>query len=98
VHLDTDALNETGGTAIAALAGSSKHGRCRLFHTRRPRGDQVALAERMMLIVRAALVWQHAFGAVTPSAALAFQRIMGPCRALCRSGGFSSLCVVVDQR
>jgi outer membrane autotransporter protein len=76
VHLRTDSFTEAGG--IAALAGRSNNedvGYSTL-------GVRVAatymLANGMALTPRASAAWQHAFGDVTPSAALAFQSIGTP--------------------
>jgi outer membrane autotransporter protein len=73
VHLSTDGFNETGGSGSAALAGlqgSDDVGYSTL-------GARVAanylLPNGAVLIPRASVAWQHAFGDVTPSAALAFQ-------------------------
>jgi outer membrane autotransporter protein len=71
VHLSTDGFNETGGSAaLAGLHGSDDVGYSTL-------GARVAanylLPNGAVLIPRASVAWQHAFGDVTPSAALAFQ-------------------------
>jgi outer membrane autotransporter protein len=73
VHLSTDGFNETGGSGNAALAGlqsSDDVGYSTL-------GARVAanylLPGGAVLIPRASIAWQHAFGDVVPAAALAFQ-------------------------
>jgi outer membrane autotransporter protein len=76
VHLRTDSFAEAGG--IAALLGRSNSediGYSTL-------GGRVAttyvLSNGMTLVPRASAAWQHAFGNVTPAAALAFQSIGTP--------------------
>jgi outer membrane autotransporter protein len=73
VHLGTDGFNETGGSGNAALVGlqsSDDVGYSTL-------GARVAanylLPGGAVLIPRASVAWQHAFGDVVPAAALAFQ-------------------------
>jgi outer membrane autotransporter protein len=73
VHLDTDSFTETGG--VSALIGTG-HKEDVGYSTL---GARVAtyylLQNGMALIPRASVAWQHAFGDVTPTAALSFQSI-----------------------
>ncbi len=72
VHLSTDGFNETGGSGSAALAGL--HGSDDVGYSTlgaRAAGNYL-LPNGAVLIPRASVAWQHAFGDVTPSAALAF--------------------------
>jgi len=73
VHLDTDSFTETGG--VSALIGTG-HKEDVGYSTL---GARVAtyylLQNGMALIPRALVAWQHAFGDVTPTAALSFQSI-----------------------
>jgi subtilase-type serine protease len=71
VHLDTASFTETGG--VSALIGtgnkedvgySTLGARVATYHL---------LQNGMALIPRASVAWQHAFGDVTPTAALSFQ-------------------------
>ncbi len=73
MHLDTDAFNETGGSGVAALAGSSNTDDVGYSTLGARAATNYLLPNGMMLTPRASLAWQHAFGAVTPTAALAFQ-------------------------
>jgi outer membrane autotransporter protein len=84
VHLSTDGFNETGGSGDAALVGlqsSDDVGYSTL-------GARVAanylLPGGAVLIPRASVAWQHAFGDVGPAAAPVFQ---GTGAALTISGG-----------
>src|SRR5215813_6226637 len=71
VHLDTASFTETGG--VSALIGTG-HKEDIGYSTL---GARVAtyylLQNGMALIPRASVAWQHAFGGVTPTAALSFQ-------------------------
>jgi outer membrane autotransporter protein len=73
VHLDTESFTETGG--VSALIGTG-HKEDVGYSTL---GARVAtyylLQNGMALIPRASVAWQHAFGDVTPTAALSFQSI-----------------------
>jgi len=73
VHLDTASFTETGG--VSALIGTG-HKEDVGYSTL---GARVAtyylLQNGMALIPRASVAWQHAFGDVTPTAALTFQSI-----------------------
>jgi outer membrane autotransporter protein len=73
VHLDTASFTETGG--VSALIGTG-HKEDVGYSTL---GARVAtyylLQNGMALIPRASVAWQHAFGDVTPTAALLFQSI-----------------------
>jgi outer membrane autotransporter protein len=69
VHLDTASFTETGG--VSALAGTGNRDDVGYSTL----GARVAnlLQNGMALIPRASVAWQHAFGDVTPTAALSFQ-------------------------
>ncbi|MFH0295770.1 autotransporter domain-containing protein [Bradyrhizobium sp. 31Argb] len=73
VHLDTDGFSERGG--LAALIGSSTRDDIGYSTLGARIATGVQLQNGMMLTPRAALAWQHAFGDVTPGAALAFQSL-----------------------
>ena len=75
VHLDTDSFAETGGIAALCGSGSSDIGYSTL-------GGRTAtnyvLPNGLVLTPRASAAWQHAFGSVTPTEALAFQSTGAP--------------------
>ena len=71
VHLDTHGFSEGGG--VAALAGSSARDDIGYSTLGGRIATGIPLQNGMLLTPRASLAWQHAFGDVTPSAALAFQ-------------------------
>src|SRR6516162_6042443 len=86
VHLDTASSTETGGVSVLAGTGNRDDvGYSTL-------GARVAtyylLQNGMALIPRASVAWQHAFGDVTPTAALTFQSI---------GSGFNILCVPIAR-
>jgi outer membrane autotransporter protein len=70
-HLDTNAFSEQGG--IAALAGSSTSDDVGYTTTGARIATNIPLQDGMMLTPRASAAWQHAFGDLTPGAALTFQ-------------------------
>ena len=73
VHLDTASFTETGG--VSALAGTG-HKEDVGYSTLGARlATYYLLQNGMALIPRASVAWQHAFGDVTPTAALSFQSI-----------------------
>jgi len=76
VHLRTDSFAEAGG--IAALAGRSNSEDVGYSTLGVRAATTWQLANGMALTPRASVAWQHAFGDVTPSAALAFQSIGTP--------------------
>ncbi len=76
VHLRTDSFAEAGG--IAALAGRSNEEDVGYSTLGFRAATTWQLANGMALTPRASVAWQHAFGDVTPSAALAFQSIGTP--------------------
>ncbi|WP_027579819.1 autotransporter domain-containing protein [Bradyrhizobium sp. Ai1a-2] len=73
VHLDTDGFNERGG--LAALIGSTARDDIGYSTLGARIATGVQLENGMMLTPRASFAWQHAFGDVTPGAALAFQSL-----------------------
>jgi outer membrane autotransporter protein len=73
VHLDTESFTETGG--VSALIGTG-HKEDVGYSTLGARVATYSLLQNgMALIPRASVAWQHAFGDVTPTAALSFQSI-----------------------
>jgi outer membrane autotransporter protein len=70
IHLHTDSLTEKGGAA--ALTGASNSENVGYSSLGLRAATALPLAKGMVLIPRASAAWQHAFGDVTPTAALAF--------------------------
>src|SRR5262249_16123599 len=75
VHLDTDSFTETGG--VSALAGSGNRDDVGYSTLGARVATYYLLQNGMALIPRASVAWQHAFGDVTPTAALSFQSTGG---------------------
>src|SRR5262245_26444294 len=73
VHLDTASFAETGG--VSALAGSGNREDVGYSTLGARLATYYLLQNGMALIPRASVAWQHAFGDVTPTAALSFQSI-----------------------
>jgi outer membrane autotransporter protein len=71
VHLDTASFTETGG--VSALAGSGNRNDIGYSTLGMRVATYYLLQNGMALIPRASVAWQHAFGDVTPTAALSFQ-------------------------
>lgn len=71
VRVDTGSATERGGLAALNLAATSFDTRYSALGVRA--ASIVPLGGDMLLIPRATLAWQHAFGSVTPNATLAFQ-------------------------
>lgn len=77
VHLSTDSFAETGGVGTAALRGAGRNdiGYSTL-------GGRIAttsiLPNGMAVTPRFSAAWEHAFGSVAPTAALAFQSTGAP--------------------
>jgi fibronectin-binding autotransporter adhesin len=71
VHLDTRGFTETGG--VSALTGTGNKDDVGYSTLGLRAATYYLLQNGMALIPRASVAWQHAFGAVTPTAALAFQ-------------------------
>jgi outer membrane autotransporter protein len=71
VRLATDATAERGGLAALNVAGTTFEVGYSTLGIRA--ASVVPLADRMVLVPRVSLAWQHAFGRVTPDATLAFQ-------------------------
>jgi outer membrane autotransporter protein len=71
VHLDTKSFNETGG--VSALAGTGNKDDVGYSTLGARMATYYLLQNGMALVPRASVAWQHAFGAITPTAALSFQ-------------------------
>jgi len=71
VHLHAGGFNEAGG--IAALNGLGNTDNVGYSTLGLRVATSYALANGMVLTPRVSVAWQHAFGAVTPIASLAFQ-------------------------
>jgi len=71
VHLDTRGFTETGG--VSALTGTGNKDDVGYSTLGLRAATYYLLQNGMALIPRASVAWQHAFGATTPTAALAFQ-------------------------
>jgi outer membrane autotransporter protein len=71
VHIGSTSFTETAG--LAALAGSGDKNDIGYSTLGARAATHVPLANGMLLTPRASLAWQHAFGDVTPTAALAFK-------------------------
>jgi outer membrane autotransporter protein len=71
VHLDTRSFTETGG--VSALTGTGNRDDVGYSTLGLRAATYYLLQNGMALIPRASVAWQHAFGAVTPTAALVFQ-------------------------
>ena len=72
VHLNTDGFVESGGTGVAALSASGNSDNIGYSTLGARAATNYALANGMVLTLRGSAAWQHAVGAVTPTAALAF--------------------------
>ncbi|WP_193395269.1 autotransporter outer membrane beta-barrel domain-containing protein, partial [Bradyrhizobium pachyrhizi] len=72
-HLSTDSFAETGGIGAAALVGAGSNQDVGYSSFGARIATSVALTNGMQLTPRASVAWQHAFGDVIPTAALAFQ-------------------------
>ena len=70
VHLATDAFTEQGGSAALRGAGSQADIGYSTLGARTATNQ--ILSNGMLLTPRVSLAWQHAFGGLTPSAALTF--------------------------
>jgi outer membrane autotransporter protein len=71
VHLDTASFTETGG--VSALIGTGNKEDVGYSTLGARVATYYLLQNGMALIPRASVAWQHAFGDVTPTAALSFQ-------------------------
>jgi fibronectin-binding autotransporter adhesin len=71
VYLNTESFNETGG--VGALGASGTQDDVNYFTLGARWASTYLMPNGMMLMPRASLAWQHAFGTVTPSALLTFQ-------------------------
>jgi outer membrane autotransporter protein len=74
VHLETNAFTETGSLGgVAPLAGAADEENVAYTTLGVRAATSYQLANGMFVIPRATVAWQHAFGDITPVAALAFQ-------------------------
>jgi outer membrane autotransporter protein len=74
VHLETNAFTETGSFGgVAPLAGAVDEENVAYTTLGVRAATSYQLANGMFVIPRATVAWQHAFGDITPVAALAFQ-------------------------
>lgn len=73
VHLNTEGFAESGSTGIAALNGSSSSDDIGYSTLGARAATNWVLKDGMVLTPHASAAWQHAFGPVTPTAALAFE-------------------------
>jgi outer membrane autotransporter protein len=71
VHLSADPFTETGG--VSALNGSTSTDNVGYSTLGARWASNQLMPNGMLLVPRASLAWQHAFGTVTPTAALAFR-------------------------
>jgi outer membrane autotransporter protein len=71
VFLNTESFNETGG--VAALNASSTQSDVNYSTLGARWASNYLMPNGMIFMPRASLAWQHAFGTVTPGAALTFQ-------------------------
>jgi autotransporter-associated beta strand protein len=71
VHLSADPFTETGG--VSALSGSSSTDEVGYSTVGARWASNLLMTNGMLLVPRASLAWQHAFGTTTPTAALAFR-------------------------
>lgn len=73
VNLHTTSFNETGGGGAAALSGSAGTNDVGYSTLGARAATDWLLANGMVLTPHASAAWQHAFGPITPTAALAFE-------------------------
>src|SRR5215472_3843739 len=71
VYLNTESFNETRGVAALGASGTQNDVNYSTLGARW--ASTYLLPNGMMLMPRASLAWQHAFGTVTPSGLLTFQ-------------------------
>ncbi len=88
VHLRNGSFIESGGAA--ALTGSATHENMGYTSLGLRLASIMPLANGTVLVPRATVAWQYAFGDVTPSAALAFQGT-GHCVLGCRGSDRAQL-------
>jgi outer membrane autotransporter protein len=72
-HLSTGSFTETGNTGLAALAGSGANDNIGYSTLGARLATDSTLPGGMVLTPRLSAAWQHAFGSITPTEALAFQ-------------------------
>jgi outer membrane autotransporter protein len=75
VHLDRDGFTETGG--VAALSGADVSSNIGYSSLGVRLASDLILSDGSVMTPHMSLAWQHAFGDVTPAAALAFAGIAG---------------------
>jgi outer membrane autotransporter protein len=75
VHLDTAGFTESGGASALSTSGASQDTGYSTLGARA--AAAYTLWNGMMLIPRASVAWQYAFGEVNPATALAFAGIPG---------------------
>ena len=73
VNLHTTSFSETGGTGAAALSSSAGTNDVGYSTLGARAATDWLLASGMVLTPHASAAWQHAFGPITPTAALAFE-------------------------
>ncbi len=73
VHLDTDSFAENGATNAAALSGSGSKEDVGYSSLGARAAINYVLANGFILTPHVSAAWQHAFGDVNPTAALAFE-------------------------
>jgi outer membrane autotransporter protein len=80
VHLSANSFAETGGPGfgIAALSGSGSSDNIGYSTLGGRAATNYVLPNGMVLTPRVSAAWEHAFGSVTPTAALAFQSTSAP--------------------
>ena len=76
VRVQADAAAERGGIAALNFAGTTFEEGYSTLGVRA--ATMIPVASDMILIPRAALAWQHAFNAITPTATVAFQAAPAP--------------------
>ena len=73
VHLNTDGFAETGSNNIAALSGSSSTEDVGYSSLGARAAINYVLANGFVVTPHVSAAWQHAFGTINPTAALAFE-------------------------
>ncbi|HYZ45185.1 MAG TPA: autotransporter domain-containing protein, partial [Xanthobacteraceae bacterium] len=76
LHLSRDSFRETGG--VSALGGASGDDNVGYSTLGARWASNYLMGNGMALMPRASLAWQHAFGTLTPTAALSFQSTGAP--------------------
>ena len=76
VYLNTESFNDTGRVGALSVSGTQNDVNYSTLGARW--ASTYLMPNGMMLMPRASLAWQHAFGTVTPSALLTFQSTGAP--------------------